>query len=104
MLNEDRKENIKKLFYLVQLSKNKKTFKIAAANAITILNKARANFCGKNLEKINIEGADLSHGIFYETNFSKANLSGVNFCNSYLTKAIFDGAVMQNTMFHKLNK
>jgi WD40 repeat protein len=58
--------------------------KRAAANAITILNHAKVNFSGKDLSEIRIPDANLSSGIFHNTNFNNANLKRVQFQRSFL--------------------
>ena len=65
---------------------------IAAANAITILNVSDYDFINKDLSKLNIPGANLSHGIFEGTNFDGANLEGVNFTEAWLKDTSFVNA------------
>lgn len=70
-----------------------------ARNAITTLNLAGVSFSGVNLSGIQIPNADLSHGIFYNTDFTGANLTGVNFQYACLGKALFTNATLTNADF-----
>ena len=79
-------------FGFIQASKNNEGMSIAAANAITILNRARINFSGMDFSEVHIPNADLSGGLFHRTDFQRANLSGVKFINAYLVEALLNGA------------
>jgi len=63
----------------VEASKHDPTYGIAAANAITILVRAKIPFKCENLEKIKIPGADLSLGMFDSANFQGADLTDTIF-------------------------
>ncbi len=79
----------------------------AAANAITILNRAGVSFSGKNLRNIRIGGvdgdrrwgADLSRGVMDGVDFGDADLRYVNFTNAWISNALFDGACTDGTDF-----
>lgn len=84
------------LFSIILKSKDSKELEMDAAIAISILNKAKYSFSGKDLSGINISGADLSYGIFDGTIFENANLDNVNFKGAWLNNAIFKGASVEN--------
>src|SRR5581483_10333372 len=90
------KEN---LYNFIEKSKEDTDFEIAAANSITILNKAGVSFSGNNLSGIHIAGADLSYGLFHCTQFKQADLINVNFKGSWLQYADFSGANMTGVQF-----
>ncbi|MCX8567097.1 MAG: WD40 repeat [Glomeribacter sp. 1016415] len=70
-----------------------------AANAITILVKARIRFNGMDLKRIRISGADLSFGMFDSAQFQRADLRGVRFRTSWLHQANLNGAQMEGVQF-----
>lgn len=74
-------EKIERLFKIIEKSKEHLRVAVAAANAITILNKVGVCFLEKNLDDIHIPGADLSHATFENTSLRNANLSGANLSN-----------------------
>lgn len=76
--------------------------KIAAANAITILNLQRHSFSGLNLSYVKIPNANLSFGIFQDTDFTGADLSGCDFSNAILDKANFTGANLTGVKFENI--
>lgn len=84
------------LFSIILKSKDSKELEMDAARAISILNKAKYSFSGKDLAGINISGADLSYGIFDGTIFENANLNNVNFNGAWLNNASFKGASLEN--------
>lgn len=83
------------LLSLIHLSRQNPAYAIAAANAITILNKARISFSNMDLSRINIPNANLNQLIARETNFSGANLANCSFYSAYLAKSMFDEANLQ---------
>ena len=72
------------LFSLVCRSKETESVQIAAANAITILNKAQITFSYQDFSGIRVSGANLYKAILRDTNLSGADLSYVNFTQAYL--------------------
>jgi hypothetical protein len=75
------------LFQWIELSKEHSDVAIAAANAITILNRAREIFSGMSLAGIRIPSAELEGAIFDGTNLQGADLRGVNFRGAWLQNA-----------------
>ncbi|CAG8717367.1 10387_t:CDS:1, partial [Dentiscutata heterogama] len=59
---------------LIECSKNNSNIQIASANAITILLRAKIQL-PKNLDSVRIQGADLSNGVFKNSQFVKADLN-----------------------------
>lgn len=94
------------LFSIILKSKDSKELEMDAARAISILNKAKYSFSGKDLTGINISGADLSYGIFDGTIFENANLDNVNFKGAWLNNASFKGASLENigSMFEEVKQ
>ncbi len=77
----------------------KSPFRQGAANAATLLARARESFSGKDLSGVQIPGADLNNGVFDNTNFTRANLENVIFVNAWLRRATFDKAQMRGVQF-----
>lgn len=69
--------------------------KIAAANAISILNYAEVSFNNLKFKNIQIPGADLSNCALNRVSFRNANLQNVNFKNAKLNDVIFTKAQMK---------
>mgnify|MGYP000856791752 FL=1 len=74
-------------------------FSIAAANAIMILNTAGYDFSHQDFSEVCIAGANISCGLFQETNFSRADLQGVNFSGAWLKNTNFEYANMDRVQF-----
>ncbi|KAG0014915.1 hypothetical protein BGZ80_010150 [Entomortierella chlamydospora] len=87
---------------LIERSKTDKTFRIAAANAITILVKSGEQFVGSDLREIKIPGADLSYGVFDSAKLSGADLRKTNLWNMWLYGADLSGAQMDGVKFGEL--
>lgn len=81
----------KRLFDIIESSKENPEFALGAANAISILVFAKINFSGMDFKKIRVPGANLQGMIAYKTQFDHADLSGCNLKNAYLAEACFDG-------------
>lgn len=90
-----------KLFEIVDHSKTDENVKIAAANAMTILNTARVPFSGRNLAGVKISGAILVNGLFDHTNLSGADLTGVDFSEANLNRCELTGAIMEGVTLRK---
>ncbi len=71
----------------------------AASTAITILNSGRVSFSGMDLSHIRIPNADLSQGMFDDTDFTSADLSRVNLQGSWLRKINLESTIMQEVTF-----
>jgi len=78
------KVNGKVLFKTKNLFHDYSVTQIAAANAITILVKARVVFSNQDLNDVRISGADLSYGVFDYAQFQRADLSMVNLQGAWL--------------------
>jgi WD40 repeat protein/Tfp pilus assembly protein PilF len=89
----------KSLFDQIYISKNNSAKSIGSANAITILNKAKISFSGMDFSGIRIPAADLSYGVFYDTNLSDTDLTNVKLQNAWLQNVNFQSANLQNVAF-----
>ena len=96
------------LWEIINNSRSEPTVWRAAANAITILNRAGLSFSGMDLRQIRIGGidetkkswgADLSRSVMDGADFSGADLRYVNFTNAWFSNALFDGASMDGLVF-----
>ncbi|KAF9104453.1 hypothetical protein BGX27_010078, partial [Mortierella sp. AM989] len=74
----------------------------AAANAITILVKAGVQFNGVDLKRVQIPGADLSHGSFDSAQLQEADLRKVDFRETWLRHADLSNAMMTGVKFGEL--
>ncbi|KAF9946939.1 hypothetical protein BGZ72_011007 [Mortierella alpina] len=92
----------KQLLAYVNASKDDKKWRIAAANAITILVRAGEQFNGVDLQRIQIPGADLSFGVFDSAQLQGADLRKVKLSNVWLRKANLGGARMSSVEFGEL--
>ncbi|CAG9323382.1 unnamed protein product [Blepharisma stoltei] len=93
-------ESLKEILYsIVLLSRTADSIILAAINAIMLLNKAGFLFINKNLSNLKIPNADLSYGMFIDTNFESCNLSGVNFCNAHIYGSNFKNSNMAKVKF-----
>ncbi|KAF0429924.1 NACHT domain-containing protein [Gigaspora margarita] len=82
----------------IECSKKDAKVQIDSANAITVLTRARIPL-PINLTNIRVSGADLSNGIFNNSQFVKADLNNVNFQNAKLRSANLEGASLKNANF-----
>ncbi|KAF9909407.1 hypothetical protein BX616_011186, partial [Lobosporangium transversale] len=87
------------LYEYVELSKSDSKWRIAAANALTILIRAGESFIEADLRGIQVPGADLSHGIFDGTQLQGADLRKANLHGCWLQKADLNGAKMSGVQF-----
>ncbi|KAF9354185.1 hypothetical protein BGX26_007987 [Mortierella sp. AD094] len=86
----------------IEQSKVDKSVRIPAANAITILVRARVQFNGADLRGIKVPRADLSNGVFDSVQLEGADLRKVNLRNIWLRKANLRGAQMTGVLFGEL--
>jgi len=91
------------LFNFIEFSKKDKRWRIAAANAITILIRAGEQFNGEDLQGIRIPGADLSNGMFDSVQLQGADLRNVKLYNVWLRHANLSGAQMAGTHLDELS-
>ncbi|KAF9916772.1 hypothetical protein BX616_002848 [Lobosporangium transversale] len=89
----------RQLLAYVEHSKSDRKWRIAAANAITILVQAGIPFTGIDLQGIQIPGADLSHGIFDSAQLQGADLRKARMRNCWLHEADLSGAHMDGVQF-----
>ncbi|KAG0005411.1 hypothetical protein BGZ65_011211 [Modicella reniformis] len=90
------------LLAFIDHSKSDKQWRIAAANAITILAKAGVQFNGADLQGIQIPGADLSQGVFDSAQLQGADLRKVKLRNTWLRQANLSKAQMRGAQFGEL--
>ncbi|KAF9345391.1 hypothetical protein BGX26_003171 [Mortierella sp. AD094] len=90
------------LLSVIERSKTDKTARVAAANAITILVRARIQFNGADLRGIQVPGADLSFGMFDSSQLEGADLRKANLRNVWLRQANLSGAQMTGVQFGEL--
>lgn len=87
------------LFRIIQASAEDKAFETAAANAITILNEARASLSGQNFSGVRISGADLTQAIADEAIFDQADVLKVRFVEAQLIGASFKDSEKEGAEF-----
>jgi len=86
----------------IEYSKVDKTWRTAAANAITILARAGVEFRFADMQRIQIPGADLIHGVFDSADLQGADLRKVKFNNVSLRGSDLSGACMKGVQFGEL--
>ena len=94
--NQDKKKKAKEID---PQQKSSAAFAIAVTNAITLLNVSGYDFSHQDFSDICIPEANLSHGIFEGTKFTRANLQGVNFTGAWLKDANLVMTNMQDIEF-----
>lgn len=87
------------LLQYVRFSADSVLHRIAASNAISILNRTGFSFQGIPLINVKIPYADLSHTILNRTIFTGADLTGVNFTSSSFIGTIFNDTDMGQVNF-----
>ncbi|KAF9089350.1 hypothetical protein BGX29_012107 [Mortierella sp. GBA35] len=92
----------KQLLGIVELSKTSEERGQAAANAISILIKARVRFNGADLRGIRIPDADIRGGQFDSANFEGADLTDVNLGKAWLRKTNLSKTQMAGVKFGEL--
>ncbi|KAF9356607.1 hypothetical protein BGX26_004997 [Mortierella sp. AD094] len=90
------------LIAFIENSKTDKRWRLAAANAATILVRAGVQFIGTDLKDIKIPGADLSHGVFDSAQLQGADLRKVQLRSSWLRQADLSAARMDGAVFGEL--
>ncbi|CAG8461802.1 8213_t:CDS:2 [Dentiscutata erythropus] len=101
-MQEQMPELIQPLLNYIECSKMNTDIQTASANAITVLSHARI-LLPKNLNNIRIPGANLSNGVFNNSQLVRADLNNVNFQNANLQNANIKGASLNNTNFQNAN-
>ena len=87
------------LFGIVELSKLTKHLNSAAATAITVLNRAKVAFSGRDLSRIQVRGANLTDAIFDHADLNGANLGQTIMSRTNLNYSNLSGATMDGTQF-----
>ena len=90
------------LIAYIEHSKKDTKWRIAAANAITILVRAGVQFIGTDLRGIRIPGADLSYGVFDSVHLQEANMRKVNLRGAWLRQTDLSRADMTSVQFGEL--
>ncbi|KAF9180813.1 hypothetical protein BGZ51_005886 [Haplosporangium sp. Z 767] len=90
------------LLAFIESSKMDNKWRLAAANAITILVRAGVQFIGMDLKYIKIPGADLSHGVFDSAQLQGADLRKVQLRSTWLRQADLSTARMERVRFGEL--
>lgn len=93
---------IKSLLAWVKASKTRDGIDRAAANALTILVKAGRQLNGLDLSQIKVPGADLSYGVFDQTQFKGADLREVKLRGAWLRGANLETAQLRGINFGEL--
>ena len=90
------------LLRYIEHSKNDKRWRMAAANAITILVRSGMQFINTDLQGIHIPGADLSYGVFDSVQLQGADLRKVNLRGVWLRQTDLSGSQMTGVQFGEL--
>ncbi|KAF9957305.1 hypothetical protein BGZ72_001943 [Mortierella alpina] len=88
--------------YINASKSDAKKWRIAAANAVTILVRSGEQFNGADLQGIHVPGADISFGMFDSAQLQKADLRKVKLSNVWLGGASLSGAKMSGAEFGEL--
>ncbi|KAK3824921.1 MAG: WD40-repeat-containing domain protein [Benniella sp.] len=92
----------RQLLEYIEHSKADRKWRIAAANAITILVHAGVQFNDADLRSVRIPGADISHGVFESARMQGADLRHVNFHCAWLQHANLSGSQMTSVRFGEM--
>ncbi|KAG0037120.1 Dip2/Utp12 protein, partial [Gryganskiella cystojenkinii] len=87
------------LFGFIEASKTDKKWRIAAANAITILTRAGVNLSRLDLRGIQVPGADMSSGVFDSAQLQGADLRKTNLQSVWFRQADLSRARMEGSRF-----
>ncbi|KAG0043057.1 hypothetical protein BGZ83_011888, partial [Gryganskiella cystojenkinii] len=87
------------LLAYIEASKKDKKWRLAAANAITILVRAGHHFLAMDLRGIKIPGADLAHSVFDSVDLRDADLRKVNFRGAWLRQTDLRNTKMNAVQF-----
>ncbi|KAG0003477.1 hypothetical protein BGZ79_000811 [Entomortierella chlamydospora] len=90
------------LFAYIHASKTDKSWRTAAANAMTILVRAGIHFSHQDLRGIQVPGADMSFGVFGSAQLQNADLRKTNLQNVWLRKANLSNARIDGAQFGEL--
>ena len=94
------KERLRDACYdLIEWSKKEPQVGQAAANAVTVLNWARECLGGQNWAGVRLPGADLSHALLADTDFTGADLRGASLVRGLLRGVKLMGADLQRVKF-----
>ncbi|KAG0040580.1 hypothetical protein BGZ83_002480, partial [Gryganskiella cystojenkinii] len=87
------------LFAFIEASKTEKKWRVAAANAITILVRAGICFTHQDLRGIQVPGADISFGVFDSAQLQGADLRHTNLQSIWFRQADLSRARMEGSRF-----
>ncbi|CAG9332651.1 unnamed protein product [Blepharisma stoltei] len=90
------------LCIVIKLSNKSNSISLAAANAISILNRTNFEFRNLDFRGINISNSCLSKNAFINVNFKGSCLKGVNFCQSKLYDCNFRNCDFTEALFSRL--
>ena len=90
------------LLTYIKHSKRDKKWRMAAANAMTILVRSGMQFINTNLQGIQIPGADLSYGVFDSVQLQGADLRKVNLRGVWLRQTDLSRSQMTGVHFGEL--
>ena len=90
---------VEPFFQVIHTSRTDKTLSQAAANAATILNAARVSFMGRDLQGVQIPGADLSQAMLDNTCLHGANLQNVTLSKAFLRETDLTQADLTGAKF-----
>ncbi len=89
-------------FSVLQRSKKDERYAKGAANAISVLNRAKISFSEMDFSEIRISKADLSYAILDHTNLQRADLREVSLRGAWLREADLTGANMPGVQWGEL--
>jgi len=92
----------KQLHGCIEHSKADKKWRIAAANAISVLVRAGVQFNHADLRGIRVPGADISYGVFESAQLQAADLRQVSLRGTWLQQADLSSAQMSGAQFGEL--
>jgi len=90
------------LLAFIEHSKEDKKWRVAAANAITILVRAGVQFIGTDLRGVQIPGADLRYGVLDSVHLQNADMRKVNLQGVWLRQTDLSKADMTGSQFGEL--
>jgi len=90
------------LFTYIEHSKKDKKWRMAAANAITVLVRAGVQFINTDLQGIRIPRADISYGVFDSVQLQGSDLRRVNFRGVWLRQTDLSRSQMTGVQFGEM--
>ena len=93
---KDDQDTLNNLLIIIKDSANNSDLSIPASRALTILSELNYDFSDLQLQNVQVNGAEITEGIFKNTNFCKSNFSGVKLNLKSLSQAIIDFDVISS--------